>query len=220
MDIAKYIDHTFLKRDALRSEMDTKVKEAVENHFASLCINPTWINYVKNELHKNNVKVCVVIGFPFGQFTTETKVFEAKDAIKRGADELDFIANITKIHERDEKYIEHEFKEIRKATKGKVIKLIIETGLLNDDEKRWVTKKVVEAKFDFVKTSTGVDTTGATVHDVKLMKEITGDKIQIKASGGVRTLEQAQELIAAGATRIGTSNGVDIIKGKKGQHNY
>ncbi len=194
--------------------MKKVVEEAIKYNFKGLCINPTWIKYVKDKLNKNGILVVTVIGFPFGQFTTETKVFEAKDAIKNGVDELDFIANVSKIHEKDTEYLKNELNEIRKATKGKTIKLIIETGLLNNEEKTYITKLGIEAGFDFIKTSTAVNTTGATLEDVKLIKSLISGDTKIKASGGVRTLEDAKKLIEAGANRIGTSNGIDIINGK------
>ncbi len=214
-NINKYIDHTFLKRDALTKEIDQAVEDAIKYEFKGLCINPTWIKYVKDKLHKNKILVVTVIGFPFGQFTTEAKIFEAKDAIKNGVDELDFIANVSKIHERDTEYLKNELREIRKATKGKTIKLIIETGLLDNEEKTYITKLGIQEGFDFIKTSTAVNTTGATLEDVKLIKSLIDGDTQIKASGGVRTLKDAKILIDAGANRIGTSNGVDIINGKE-----
>ncbi len=220
MKINKYIDHTILKRDILSSEIIKAKDEAIKYDFAGLCVNPTWINLIKDDLHKHNLSVIVVIGFPFGQFTTETKVFEAKDAINKGADELDFIANISKIHERDTQYLKNELNEIRNATKGKVIKLIIETGLLNNEEKEYITNLGAEAGFDFIKTSTAVETTGATIDDVKLMKRVINGRAKIKASGGIRKLSDAIALIEAGADRIGSSNGVDIIKGNEVKTGY
>ena len=220
MKINKYIDHTILKRDALTAEVIAARDAAIKYDFAGLCVNPTWIETVKEDLHKNGLLVIVVIGFPYGQFTTEAKISEAKDAIAKGADELDFITNVTKVHERDSKYLENELSEIRKATKGKVIKLIIETGLLNDEEKVYITNLGAEAGFDFIKTSTAVGTTGATVHDVSLMKVIIDGRAKIKASGGVRNIKDAQALIDAGADRIGTSNGIDIVEGKTAKTGY
>ena len=218
-NLNKYIDHTILKRDVTKTEIDKTLEEAVEYKFATMCVAPAWIEYVAPKLHEAGVGVTAVIGFPFGQNTIESKVFEAKDAIAKGADELDFVINVSKIHDNDIEYLEREIKEMREATQGHVIKLIIETGLLDEDEKRLISKLAIEGGFDFIKTSTGIHVDGATVEDVKLMKEIAGDK-QVKASGGVRTFEDAKKMIEAGATRIGTSNGVDIINGREGKNDY
>lgn len=219
-NINEYIDHTLLKRDVLTKEIDQAVSDAIKYKFKGLCIAPFWISHVQEKLHKNNVLVVTVIGFPYGQQSARTKAFEAKQAIKDGADELDFIINASKLHEKDQDYLRKELALLRKITKNKVIKLIIETGLLNKEEKELATKLGVEAGFNFIKTSTAVNTTGATVEDVKLMKKIIDGRAKIKASGGIRTLNQAEELIKAGADRLGTSNGIDIVKGLEGKSSY
>ena len=219
-NLNKYIDHTILKRDVTKAEIEKVMHEAVEYQFATMCIAPSWIETVKDTLHEGGVGVTVVIGFPFGQNTIESKVCEAKDAMAKGADELDFVVNVSRAHDNDIDYLKKELAAIREATEGKVIKLILETGLLTDDEKRLISELAVDAGFDFIKTSTGIGTTGATVEDVKLMAEIAGDKAQVKASGGVRTYEDAMAMIEAGATRIGTSNGVDIMEGREGSNDY
>lgn len=219
-ELSKYIDHTLVSRDPKAKDLDRVIEEAIKYNFKSLCITPVWINYAKQRLHDANILVCTVIGFPYGQHTIKTKVFEAKDAIKRGVDELDFVINVSKLHDNDEKYLKKELKAIRKATKGKTIKLIIETGLLNDEEKKLASKLGAEAKFNFIKTSTGIGTSGATVRDVKLIKSIVKDKAKIKASGGVRNASTAMEMIEAGAERIGTSNGVSIMSGQTGKNTY
>lgn len=220
MKINNYIDHTILKRDAVSEEIMKVVDEAIKYEFKSVCVMPTWITLIKEKLHENNILVCAVFGFPFGQTTTETKVFEAKDAIEKGVDELDFVANISKIHERDTKYLVTELNMIRSATKGKTIKLIIETGLLNDDEKRYITELGATAGWDFIKTSTGIGTTGATVEDVLLMKEVINGRAKIKASGGIKTREQAEKYISIGADRLGSSNGVDLMEGNEVKGGY
>ncbi|BDV03704.1 MAG: deoxyribose-phosphate aldolase [Candidatus Hepatoplasma scabrum] len=219
-NINEYIDHTILKRDVLTKEIDQAVSDAIKYKFKGLCIAPFWISHVKEKLHQNNILVVTVIGFPYGQQSMKVKGCEAKRAMKDGADELDFIINASKVHEKDQEYLKKELAFLRKVTKGKTIKLIIETGLLNQEEKIFATKLGVEAGFDFIKTSTAVNTTGATVEDVKLMKEVINGRAKIKASGGVRTLKQAQELIKSGADRIGTSNGIDIVKGLEGRNEY
>lgn len=218
--INEYIDHTLLKRDVLTKEIDQAVDDAIKYKFKGLCIAPFWIPHVQEKLHKNNVLVVTVIGFPYGQQSAKTKAFEAKRAIKDGVDELDFIINASKLHEKDQEYLREELALLRKVTKNKTIKLIIETGLLNKEEKELATKLGVEAGFDFIKTSTAVNTTGATVEDVKLIKKVIDGRAKIKASGGIRTLKQAEELIKVGADRLGTSNGIDIVKGLEGKSSY
>ncbi|AHK22571.1 deoxyribose-phosphate aldolase [Candidatus Hepatoplasma crinochetorum] len=219
-NINEYIDHTLLKRDVLTKEIDQAINDAIKYKFKGLCIAPFWVSHVQEKLHKNNVLVVTVIGFPYGQQSARTKAFEAKQAIKDGADELDFIINASKLHEKDQDYLRKELALLRKITKNKIIKLIIETGLLNKEEKELATKLGVEAGFNFIKTSTAVNTSGATVEDVKLMKKIIDGRAKIKASGGIRTLNQAEELIKAGADRLGTSNGIDIVKGLEGKSSY
>lgn len=219
-NINEYIDHTLLKRDVLTKEIDQAVNDAIKYKFKGLCIAPFWVSHVQEKLHKNNVLVVTVIGFPYGQQSARTKAFEAKQAIKDGADELDFIINASKLHEKDQEYLRKELALLRKVTKNKIIKLIIETGLLNKEEKELATKLGVEAGFNFIKTSTAVNTSGATVEDVKLMKKVIDGRAKIKASGGIRTLNQAEELIKAGADRLGTSNGIDIVKGLEGKSSY
>ncbi len=220
LNINEYIDHTLLKRDAVSADLDKIIEEAIKHEFKTICIHPIWIEYSKPKLKDTNVKITTVLGFPYGTQTTESKVFEAKDAIKKGADELDFVSAVSKIHEKDDKYLVNELKLIRKSTKGKIIKLILETGLLTKDEIKYISKLAVDANWDFIKTSTGIGTTGAKIEDVKIMKEIAGNKVQIKASGGVRSYDEAVKMIKAGATRIGTSNGVDIIEGRISKSDY
>lgn len=219
MELNKYIDHTLLKRDVTKAEMDKAINEAIEYKFATLCIAPSWVEYAAPRLHDAGVKVTTVIGFAYGQNTIESKAFEAKDAIEKGANELDFVINVSKIHDNDVDYLRREIAAMRESTQGYIIKLIIETGLLNNEEKRMISKLAIEGGFDYIKTSTGIQTTGATVEDVKLMKEIAGEKL-VKASGGVRTYDEAMAMIDAGASRIGTSNGVDIIEGREGTNEY
>lgn len=220
IEINKYIDHTLLKRDAISTDLDKVIEEAKKYKFKTLCIHPIWIEYVKEKLSGTDIGITVVLGFPYGTQSIETKVFEAKDAIAKGADELDFVITVSKVHERDDEYLKRELSEIRNATEGKTIKIILETGLLTKDEIKYIAKLGVDANWDFIKTSTGIETTGATVDDVKIMKEIAGEKSQVKASGGVRSYEDAVAMIEAGATRIGTSNGVDIMEGKVAKSDY
>lgn len=220
MELNTFIDHTLLKRDVTTKELNKVLDEAIKYHFKTVCIAPTWIKHAKKYLKETGVEITTVIGFPYGQNTSKAKAFEVKNAIKNGADEVDVVANISRIHDRDIKYLKHELKLVRKAAKDNIVKLIIETGLLDNEEKVLISKLAVDAGINYVKTSTGIQTTGATVEDVKLIRQTVGSGTFIKASGGVRTHAQAIALIEAGANRIGTSNGVDIIEGKTGTSEY
>ena len=211
MKLAKYIDHTLLKADATKDEIIKLCKEAKEHDFMSVCINPSYIELAKKELADSDVLVCTVIGFPLGMMTKEAKVFETKDALLKGADEIDMVINIGRLKDRDDSYVLDELKAIREASKGHVLKVIIETCLLNEEEKRRATALVKAAKADFVKTSTGFSLHGATIEDVKILKEEAGDTLKVKAAGGVRTHEDLLAMIEAGAERIGTSSGVKLL---------
>ncbi len=220
MEVNKYIDHTILKRDAVASDIDKIIDEAIKYQFKTICIHPIWVEYAKAKLEGTGIGITAVFGFPYGTQTTETKVFEAKDALAKGATELDMVINVGRVHSQDSEYIANELKAVREAVPNTTIKLILETGLLTSDEIKFASKLGVEANWDFIKTSTGIQTTGATVEDVKIMKEIAGDRCEVKASGGVRSYEDAVAMIEAGATRIGTSNGVDIMEGKVADSDY
>ncbi|WP_100066167.1 deoxyribose-phosphate aldolase [Miniphocaeibacter massiliensis] len=212
MELNKYIDHTNLKADATEEEIDRLCKEAIEYDFASVCVNGSYVKLAYEKLNNTNVEVCTVIGFPLGAMTTESKVFETKNAIQNGAREIDMVINIGKIKSRKYPYVKDEIREIVEASKDRaLVKVIIETCLLTEEEKVKVCELAMEAGADFVKTSTGFSIGGATVDDVKLMKEIVGDKVKIKASGGIKTREDAIDMIKAGASRIGTSSGIGII---------
>lgn len=220
MEINKYIDHTILKRDAVQSEVDKIIGEAIQYNFKTVCIHPTWTEYVANALEGTGIGVTVVFGFPYGTQTTESKIFEAKDALAKGATELDMVVNVGRVHMNDTEFLERELTQVREALPGTVIKLILETGLLSREEIRMVSELGVKTGWDFIKTSTGIQTSGATTEDVLLMKSIAGDKAEVKASGGVRSYEDAVAMIEAGATRIGTSNGVDIMEGRVSESDY
>ncbi|NOQ50080.1 MAG: deoxyribose-phosphate aldolase [Mycoplasmataceae bacterium] len=220
MELNKYIDHTILKRNSTKKDIDEAVQDAIKYQMKTLCIHPMWITYVKERLHKNGVDVTTVLGFPYGTQTTQSKICEAKDALKKGADELDFVINVSMIKSNDWDYVENELELIRKKTKGHVIKIILEIALLTDDEIAKASRIASDLGWDFVKTSTGIGVTGATIKAVKIMKENINSNTQIKAAGGVRTFAQAKEYIDAGVTRIGTSNGADIMQGKKGTNDY
>ncbi len=220
MNINKYIDHTILKRDAVQSEVDKIIDEAIKYEFKTVCIHPIWIEHAATRLQGTGIGITAVFGFPYGTQTTEVKIAEAKDALVKGATELDMVVNVGRVHMNDKEYVLDELTKVRQATEGTVIKLILETGLLSKDEIRFVSELGVEAGWDFIKTSTGIQTTGATVEDVEIMKSIAGDKAQVKASGGVRSYEDAVAMVEAGATRIGTSNGVDIMEGRVADSDY
>ncbi|MDD6365589.1 MAG: deoxyribose-phosphate aldolase [Stecheria intestinalis] len=211
MKPSKYIDHTLLKPEAQKAAIEKLCREAKEYDFASVCVNPCWIDVAKKELAGSDVNVCVVIGFPLGAMTTEAKVFEASDAVKKGADDVDMVLNVGKLKDGDDAYVTDEIRKIKEAVGAHVLKVIIEACLLTDEEKVRACRDAMAAGADFVKTSTGFSAGGATVHDVKLMKETVGDKLKVKAAGGVRTPEEFQAMIDAGAERIGTSHGCELV---------
>lgn len=208
----KYIDHTLLKADAKSSEIETLCQEAMAYNFKAVCVNPSHIEFCKKALQRSDVLVCTVIGFPLGANTTETKVFETKDAILKGADEIDMVINIGKLKDQDYDYVLNDIKAVVNAAQGNTVKVIIETALLSDEEIVKVSNLCIEAKADFVKTSTGFSTSGASVRIVKLIKDTVKDLALIKAAGGVRSEDDLKAMIAAGANRIGTSSGTKLIK--------
>lgn len=212
MELNKYIDHTLLKPESTKADIQKVVDEAKKYDFASVMVNPCWIPFVKPQLAGTDVKAACVIGFPLGANTTATKVFEVKDAIANGADEVDMVINIGALKDGDDAYVTDEIRQLKEAAGDHVLKVIIETCLLTDEEKVRACKDAVAAGADFVKTSTGFSTGGATVADVKLMKEaVNGSSVKVKASGGVRTKEDMMAMIDAGAERIGTSHGTDLF---------
>lgn len=214
-DIYKIIDHTLLKQDATSEEIKKLCKEALEYNFASVCVNPTNVELAAKILNGSLVKVCTVIGFPLGANTTKIKVLEAKDAVENGATEVDMVINIGRLKDKDYDYVKKDIEAVVNEVKGKaLIKVIIETCLLTDEEKVIACKLASEAKADFVKTSTGFSTGGATPFDVKLMRETVGENMGVKASGGIRTSEDAKELIKNGANRIGASASIKICTEK------
>lgn len=214
MDIAKYIDHTNLKPYATKEDIIKLCEEAKKYGFYAVCVNPYRVKLAKEQLEGTDIKVASVIGFPLGATPTEVKVFEAKKALEDGADELDMVINIGALKDKDYEYVKNDIAEVVKVAheKGAVVKVIIETCYLTDEEKEIACKLAMEAGADFVKTSTGFGTGGATVEDVRLMRRIVGDKLGVKAAGGIRTYEQAMAMIEAGANRIGTSSGVKIVE--------
>lgn len=214
MNLAKLIDHTILKPVATQEDVRSLIQEARQYGFFSVCINPFWVAYAKELLKGSDVKVCTVVGFPLGANTTAVKVYETQDALKNGADEIDMVINIGALKARDYKTVLEDIKAVRLACEGHVLKVIIETSQLTDEEKVKACELAAEAGADFVKTSTGFTGGGATAADVALMRKSIPGHMQVKASGGVRTREDFDAMVAAGATRIGASSGVKIIEGK------
>ncbi|EIQ81869.1 UNVERIFIED_CONTAM: deoxyribose-phosphate aldolase [Streptococcus canis] len=213
MNINKYIDHTLLKADSVQSQLDQLIDEAKMYDFASVCVNPSWVAYAAEALKDSDVKVCTVVGFPLGATTSATKAFETKDAIANGADEIDMVINIGLLKQGDDQAVENDMRAVVEASGDKLVKVIIEACLLTDEEKVRACQLAVKAGVDFVKTSTGFSTGGATISDVKLMRQTVGPDIGVKAAGGARSFEDVMAFIEAGATRIGTSAGVTIMKG-------
>ncbi len=209
-ELAKYIDHTFLKPDGTQERIKALCEEALEYKFASICINPCWISFAKDIL-KGKVSICTVIGFPLGAMTTEAKKYETKDAILKGADEIDMVINIGFLKSKKYKEIYDEIKEIKEVCGEKILKVILENCLLNDIEKSIGCLLSKLAGADYVKTSTGFSTGGATFDDVLLMKNVVGKNVKVKAAGGIRDYKTAVEMIQNGADRIGASAGVKII---------
>ncbi|WP_304943270.1 deoxyribose-phosphate aldolase [Vallitalea guaymasensis] len=215
MNLSKYIDHTILKPNASEEDVKRICDEAKKYNFASVCINPSYVKYVAESLKETDVMTCTVIGFPLGATPKEVKAFETVNAIENGADEVDMVINIGYLKSKKYKEVEEDIEAVVNAAKGKAhVKVIIETCLLTDDEKIKACELSVKAGADFVKTSTGFSTGGATLEDVRLMKETVGDKAKVKASGGVRDYETAVAMIEAGADRIGTSSGVAFVSEK------
>ncbi|HFH9922535.1 TPA: deoxyribose-phosphate aldolase [Streptococcus suis] len=220
MKLNKYIDHTILKPESTEQQVAKIIEEAKEYDFASVCVNPTWVAYAAKRLAGTEVKVCTVIGFPLGANTPAVKAFETKDAIANGADEIDMVINIGALKSQNYDLVLEDIQAVVEASGDKLVKVIIETCLLTDEEKVKACQLSQEAGADFVKTSTGFSTGGATVVDVTLMRQTVGPDMGVKASGGARTYEDALAFIEAGATRIGASSGVAIMNGAVADGDY
>ncbi len=212
MKLSKYIDHTLLKADATQAQIEKLCSEAREMDFMTVCVNPTWIALCKRLLEGSDVKVCTVIGFPLGAMTSKAKAFEAANAIQEGADEVDMVINIGKLKDRDLTGVVAEIQEVKAACGSHVLKVILETCLLSEEEKRLACEACVQAGADFVKTSTGFSTAGATIEDVVLMKTVVNGHCKVKAAGGIRSVDDFKKMIEAGADRIGTSSGVALLQ--------
>ncbi|MEE2569315.1 deoxyribose-phosphate aldolase [Pseudarthrobacter sp. J64] len=221
-DIASYIDHTLLKPEASEADILKVCEEAAAYSFKSVCVNPIWVKTVKNALRGSGVLTCSVVGFPLGATPTDVKTFEARGAVLDGADEVDMVINIAAARANDKGALVDDISAVAEAVhlSNAILKVIIETSLLTDEQKVLACEAAVEAGADFVKTSTGFNGGGATAEDIALMRRTVGPEIGVKASGGVRSLADAQAMIAAGATRIGASSGIAIVKGEQGTSGY
>ncbi|RRJ62485.1 deoxyribose-phosphate aldolase [Paenibacillus oralis] len=221
MNLVGMIDHTLLKADASKAEITKLTEEAKKYSFASVCVNPVWVAYAAEQLSGTGVKVCTVIGFPLGASTSAVKAFETKDAIANGATEVDMVIHIGALKDGNNELVEKDIRAVVEAAAGKaLVKVIIETSLLTDEEKIRACELAVKAGADFVKTSTGFSTGGATPEDVALMRRTVGERTGVKASGGVRSREDMLRMIEAGATRIGASSGVKIMEGGQSTASY
>ena len=220
MKLNKFIDHTILKPETTQEQVEKILSEAKEYDFASVCVNPTWVSLAAESLKDSDVKVCTVIGFPLGANTSAVKAFETKDAIANGADEIDMVINIGALKAGNDALVLDDIKAVVDASGDKLVKVIIEACLLTDEEKERACQLSKEAGADYVKTSTGFSTGGATVADVALMRKTVGPDMGVKASGGARSYEDAIAFIEAGASRIGASSGVAIMNGAQADGDY
>ncbi len=211
MDIAKMIDHTMLKADATKDTILRYCEEAKDNGFASVCVNSSYVALVAKALQGSGVHTCTVVGFPLGAMSTKAKAFEAKQAVEDGACEVDMVLHIGALKDKDYLYVKEDIRAVIMASKPALVKVILETCLLNKEEIRIASALSEEAGADFIKTSTGFSTGGATVEDIRIMKESVSPKMKLKASGGIRSREFAEELIAAGADRLGVGNGLLLL---------
>ena len=209
--VSTYIDHTNLSQTASKSDIENLCEEAVDNDFASVCVNPVFVPLASEILNSKNPKVCTVVGFPLGANSPEMKFAESRYLTHQGAEELDMVINISALKEGDTGFIQSEIEKVVDAADGNCVKVIIETCLLTDEEKKIVSELAVNAGADFIKTSTGFSFSGATEEDVKLIRKTVGSDMGIKASGGIKTLTDLKVLVKAGANRIGTSNAISII---------
>lgn len=215
MKMNKYFDHTLLAANATRSEVEQLCKEAKEYDFMSVCVNPYFVPLAKKELAGSDVKVCTVIGFPLGQMSTKAKAFEANDAVKMGADEVDMVINVSALKDQDYDYVRNEIHEIKEACEGKLLKVILECCYLSKEEIKKASELAKEAGADFVKTSTGFGKGGAKAEDVKIMRETVGPDMGVKAAGGIHTLADFKAMVDAGANRIGCSHSIQIMEESK-----
>ncbi len=220
MDLNKYIDHTLLKPTATKNDIIQLCNEAKKHDFFSVCVNSSYVKLAKKELKKTDVKICSVIGFPLGAMSAKAKVYEAKQALKDGADEIDMVINVGFLKSKAFKKIEKEIRSIKKIMPKNNLKVILETCYLSKEEILNASELALNAKADFIKTSTGFGTGGATIEDVKLMNSVAKGKMKIKASGGIKDFKTAKEYIDLGVERLGTSSGIAIVSGTKSTSDY
>ncbi len=215
-DLARYIDHTLLKPEATEAQMNSLCDEAAEHHFYSVCVNSSWTEHCARRLGGTGVRVCAVVGFPLGAMDSRAKAFEARVAISNGAEEIDMVMNVGAMKAKDLKTVREDMLAVRRACRpGIILKVILETCMLTDDEKVLACQIAKDIGADFVKTSTGFNKAGATIADVALMRKTVGPDMGVKAAGGVRSFKDAVEMIHAGATRLGTSSGVKLVSGQE-----
>jgi deoxyribose-phosphate aldolase len=220
-DLAKYVDHTILKPEVTQDQIDKLIEEAIEYKFYSVCVNSSWVTYCAKKLRGTGVKIASVVGFPLGAMDARSKSFEARGAVENGASEIDMVINVGALKAGEHKVVEDDIRWVLRACRGTtVLKCIIETALLSDAEKVTACQIAKRAGAQFVKTSTGFSSNGATVEDVALMRKTVGPDMGVKASGGIRSYDDAITMIQAGATRLGTSSGIAIVTGAESKSNY
>jgi deoxyribose-phosphate aldolase len=220
-ELARYIDHTLLKPGSVKSQFEQLCNEAIKYNFYSVCVNSGWVEFVAKKLRGTGIKVCSVIGFPLGEMETRSKAFEARNALENGAHELDMVINIGALKSRNLKLVEEDIRAIKRVCRGNtILKVIIETSLLTEEEKILACEIAKKADADFVKTSTGFSTSGATVEDIMLMRRVVGPKMGVKASGGITDFNKAVSLIHAGATRLGCGSSIAVITGATAKGPY
>jgi len=219
-ELASYIDHTLLKPDATRGQIEQLCTEAAEHQFASVCVNGSRVELAYSLLEESDVQVCTVVGFPLGAMDADAKRYETEAAVDAGANEIDMVMNVGRFKDGEHDYIVREIRDVVEAADDRIVKVILETCLLTNDQIEQACKLVVQAQAHFVKTSTGFGSAGATLEHVRLMRETVGQFSGVKAAGGVRNAEDAHAMIQAGATRIGTSNGIAIVSGDSANGSY
>lgn len=220
MNYNKMIDHTLLKAEATTKDIDKLIQEAKEYGFKTVCVNSSWVKYVHEKLKGTDIEITSVVGFPLGAMITQAKAFETKLAIDHGANEIDMVINIGRFKQGDYEYVLNDIKKVKEACGNHILKVIIETALLTNDEIRKATEIVLKSGAEFVKTSTGFSYRGANLEDIKIMKKVVGDKIQIKAAGGISSMDDLISMYNEGATRFGTSRSVAIVKGEASKGGY
>ncbi|TDV24355.1 deoxyribose-phosphate aldolase [Mycoplasmopsis mustelae] len=220
MNYNKMIDHTYLKPEGTEKDINKLIDEAKKYGFKTVCVNSSWVKYVSERLKNTEVGITSVVGFPLGAMITQAKAQEAKLAIDHGSDEIDMVINVGRFKQGDYEYVLNDIKKVKEACGNKILKVIIETALLTEEEIKKATEIVMKSGAEFIKTSTGFSFRGANLRDIELMKSVCGDKLLIKAAGGIGNLDDLKKMYQAGATRFGTSRSVAIVEGKETQGGY